>query len=92
MKKWQKKFRLNELVRIEWVDSSRELNAWVFKDDFELAVPCVVSVGYVWAVDEQSVAVAPHVSSDREQACGVMTIPFCAIKIVGLFTGQYERR
>ncbi len=67
------------LVRVEWEDSARPIEAWQWIEDY--AIPEIVScisVGYLIAKTKEAIALAPNlgdVQSSRIQASGIIRIP-----------------
>ena len=82
------------VVHVEWVDSSMP-DGWQpasLKGDMKMKVCRCYSVGLLLSSTKESVTVAGHWGEDPEQACGIMTIPRCAIKsIVTLEKWRDER-
>ena len=73
-----------QLVRVEWEDSARPIEAWQWVDDYELPeiVNCI-SVGYLIAETRRAIALAPNlgdVGRDNIQASGIIRIPRSAVR------------
>ena len=71
-----------KLVIIEWVDSSRG-DGWVSVDTVDDEAHTVTSVGWVVKENDAIIVIAPHHSPEtpdaKEQICGHMKIPKCAV-------------
>lgn len=76
------------LVRVEWEDSAQPIAAWTWVDEHSPAPVRCVSVGYLIAEKNGTVAVASNlgdVGRDRVQASGIIQIPRrCIIRMVEL--------
>lgn len=68
-----------DLVKIEWLDSRGATAGWKFVDDLDEGACKMHSVGWIVKDDWEHVVLAPHMSTDEEQASGVMYIPRSAI-------------
>jgi hypothetical protein len=73
-----------QLVRVEWEDSARPIEAWQWVDDYKLPeiVNCI-SVGYLIAESKQAIALAPNlgdIQRERIQASGIIRIPRSAVR------------
>lgn len=84
-----------ELVLIEWLDSSQPVASWRFMADIEEPVPhrCQ-TVGHLLHDTENVKVVAVSIAGNDgewDQACGVMTIPTCAVVKMVRLTASSER-
>lgn len=66
-------------VCIEWWDSRRPADEWVFVGDAEFSACRCRSVGFVLRETEEEIVLAQSIADGGEQACGVMVIPRCCI-------------
>ena len=66
-------------MRVTWVDSATPESRWTSIDEFRMGPHPMYSVGYVWKVDSESVAIAPHIDEGMYYACGIIIIPICSI-------------
>lgn len=85
-----------DLVLIEWLDSSQPVAAWRFLSDIEEPAPhrCQ-TVGHLLHDGETVKVVALSIAGNDgewDQACGVMTIPTCAVVKMIRLTASSERR
>lgn len=74
--------KIGALVQVTWVDSARHLggnDGWVQREDLSHDVMTMASVGWVWAISDASITLAPHVDMEQTQAYGVLSIPCCAV-------------
>ncbi|MBU0846503.1 hypothetical protein KKH23_04885 [Patescibacteria group bacterium] len=74
--------RVGQLVRVTWVDSRGYENGWVQRDDMDGDVIELMSVGWVWHVAKDRMTLAPHMDVEQTQACGTLSIPWCAVREV----------
>ena len=67
---------LDQIVLVEWEDAFGCPAGWVFEDELDMKVTKVQSVGRYIREDDNSITIAPHVStSERRQLAGHITIP-----------------
>ena len=73
-----------KLVRVEWEDSARPIEAWQWIEDYDMPeVVACVSVGYLIADTKRAIALAPNLGDiEREQiqASGIIRIPRSAVR------------
>ena len=74
-----KKLKINDLVYLEWVDSSLLTN-WRFTDELYLTEANCKTVGWVCKIDSDYIALNQNISgqdidSDRYQICNIISIP-----------------
>ena len=66
------------LVFIEWVDSARG-DVWESLDEENTSDLRCHSVGWLLLETDDRKVLVPHISADKKQGCGSMTIPKRAI-------------
>ena len=68
------------LILVEWVDSKRLSDGWIYTDDTESAVCLNLSVGWLLNSKGGCLTVLPHISKDKKTNYGAISIPKCAVK------------
>jgi hypothetical protein len=76
------------LVQVEWEDSAQPIAAWTWVDEHIPAPVRCLSVGYLVADKDGTIAIAPNlgdIGRERNQASGIIQIPRrCIIRIRNL--------
>lgn len=72
----EKRFKVGDLVLVEWIDSRGVSARWTELDDLkEYGVCLVKSSGWLIRCDKKVIHIAPHIGTDPDQGCGDMAIP-----------------
>lgn len=66
------------LVYVEWVDSSG-CSGWRFMSESRGIDP-VLSIGWLIDDNDEYLTITAHVTTDRNQSHGALSIPKCAIR------------
>jgi len=69
-----------KLVLIEWVDSKRMSDGWIYTADMSPSVVLCQSVGWLVKSKGGVLTVMPHCSKSKKQNYGAISIPECAVK------------
>ena len=69
-----------KLVLVEWVDSKRLSEGWVYTEDIEPSLVKCQSAGWVLKENKECIVIMPHMDIKESQGCGIISIPKCAIK------------
>ena len=85
-----------KFVTIEWLDSRRPDNDWVYTKDYKHPKPTYCyTTGYIIYEDKHFVSIAQTIADvddpdDSEQVMGLMQIPKCAIMFTRFHDEQYK--
>ncbi|OGV36154.1 MAG: hypothetical protein A2020_12175 [Lentisphaerae bacterium GWF2_45_14] len=69
-----------KLVLVEWADSKRMSDGWIYNNEVKPSVCVNKSVGWILESTKDILVIAPHRGINEETNYGAISIPKCAIK------------